>query len=198
MLWRKPSPVINCAENLFIRKAKRVVRSVKNANKITAAGLEGYPASGKGRLNDVTDSSTASSFPVSAGPPRPIFPKWAPGSLPSMVWVSQGSIQSWDLLWCTTGGFPHDLGVLRCRGSSFYLNYSPCWISYPWNGDLAGHWASNASAVGSEGRCNPGAAVGAFGVQDPRLRAAGLLAVMADVCKRNPGRRPTQSMHQRK
>lgn len=47
-----------------------MVRSVKNANKITAAGLEGYPASGKGRLSDVTDSSTASSFPVFTGPHR--------------------------------------------------------------------------------------------------------------------------------
>lgn len=117
MLWHKRSLVINCPEYLFIRKVKGVVKSVKNANKCSRTG--GISASGQGRLKGVTDSSTASSFPG--------FPKWVSGwrLSSSMVWVSQGSLQRWDLLWWTTGGFPHDLGVLTCSSSSVYLHYSP-------------------------------------------------------------------------
>lgn len=158
MLWHKWSLVINCAEYLFIRKAKRVVSSVKNANKITAAGLEGFPAPGKGRLNDLTDSNTASSFPVLTGPPRPTFPKgfsgwWAssflgvgvPGEHPELrsSLMHHGRVSPWPC-------------VLRCSSSSIYLSYSPCWISYPWNADLAGRTLSiQCLCCGSEGRCNP-------------------------------------------
>lgn len=166
MLWCKWSLVINCAEYLFIRKAKRVVRAVKNANKITAAGLEGFPAPEKGRLNDLTGSNTASSFPVLTRPCRPIIPKgfsgcWVssclglgvPGEHPELrsSLMHHGRVSPWPC-------------GLRCSSSRVYPSYSPCWISDPWNAYLAGHRASNASAVGSEGRCNPREAMGAFGV----------------------------------
>lgn len=47
MLWHKRSLVINCPEYLFIRKVKGVVKSVKNASKISAAGLEGFLLQGR-------------------------------------------------------------------------------------------------------------------------------------------------------
>lgn len=52
-----------------------MVRSVKNANNITAAGLEEYPASAKGRVNHVTDCNAASNFPVLGGSLRSTFPE---------------------------------------------------------------------------------------------------------------------------
>jgi len=52
-----------------------MVRSVKNANNITAAGLEEHPSSVKGRVNRVTDSSASSNIPVLGGPPRSTFPE---------------------------------------------------------------------------------------------------------------------------
>lgn len=146
---------------LFIREARRMVRSVKNANNITAAGVEECPASAKGRLNHITHSNPASNFPVLSGLLRSTFPEviyWLLGvSLPWCGCLSKASRTEMlsDAQW---EDFHLGPGILRCSGSS------ACWISHLWNADLAGDWASTASATGSKGRCNPGGAVDVFWV----------------------------------
>lgn len=49
--------------------------SQKNGSDITAAGLEEYPASAKGRVKHVTGITSARNFPVISGPLRPTFPE---------------------------------------------------------------------------------------------------------------------------
>lgn len=152
MLWHKRSLVINCPEYLFIRKVKGVVKSVKNASKCSRTG--GISASGKGRLKGVRQQHCQQ---------LPWLPKvsfwlegvflhdvYVPGEHPELrsSLMDHGRFSPWS--WCP------DMQQFQCLPS-----FQPCRISYPWNEDLAGHWASNASAMG---RGNPGAAVDAFGV----------------------------------
>lgn len=101
-----------------------MVRSVKNANNITAAGLEEYSASVKGRRRRVTDSNAASSFPVLGGTPRSTVPEviyWVLDvSLPWCGCLSGASrIQTFsDAQW---EDFCHGPSILRCSSSSATL-----------------------------------------------------------------------------
>ena len=111
-----------------------MVRSVKNADNITAAGLEECPASAKGRLNHVTDSNAASNIPVLSGPLRSTFPEviyWLLGvSLPWCGCLS-GAYRTKMLSDAQWEDFHLGRGVLRCSSSStcpYYwllLNFLP-------------------------------------------------------------------------
>lgn len=101
-----------------------MVRSVKNANNITAAGLEEYPASVKGRRSRVTDSNAASSFSVLGGTPRSAVPEviywmldvslpWC-GCLSGASTIQTLSEAQWE-------DFCHCPGILRCSSSSATL-----------------------------------------------------------------------------
>lgn len=98
-----------------------MVRSVKNANNITAAGLEECPASAKSRLNHITDSNPASNFPVLSGLLRSTFPEviyWLLGvSLPWCGCLS-GASRTEKLSDAQWEDFHLGPGILRCSGSS--------------------------------------------------------------------------------
>lgn len=154
MLWHKRSLVINCPEYLFIRKVKGVVKSVKNASKISAAGLEGFLLQGRAdwRVSQTAALPAASLASQSEFLAGGCLPPWCgcPRGASRGEIFSDGPREAFPWPWCP------DMQQFQCLPS-----LQPCWISYPWNEDLAGHWASNASAMG---RGNPGAAVDAFGV----------------------------------
>lgn len=106
-----------------------MVRSVKNANNITAVGLEEYPALAKGRLNHVTDRNAASNFPVLSGPPRSPFPEIIDGllgaSFPS-CWCPSGASRTETLSDAQWEDFSLGPGVLRRSSSSHCRYYGAC------------------------------------------------------------------------
>lgn len=144
-----------------------MVRSIKKVNNITAAGLEKYPALAKSWQNHVTESNAASNFPVLSWPPRSTFPEgiyWMLGVSLSLCGCL-GETSRFEMLSdAHCEDFHLGLGILRCSSSSTCPYYGTCWISCPWNPDLARDGASAASSKGSKGKCNPGAAVDTFWV----------------------------------